>query len=222
MSIFKGWMIRVVLLLVPVALLAVAIPHLIDGLAVEAAYPAPLYLAMNEPQSLEAYTDAANSLDFGMRADGDRLIDEGEIISLAGGKRGRVVDMVADGLTRSPASARGWAVLAEQTLPADRQKAAKDVGIALELAPSNFLLSGRLLADAGAVWDLLPKDSQQVAVNIAPNLWVEPSLRRYLRPVLRSSGGVQLLTEAFHDSPEDLRALNRFVAEQRLKDESQP
>jgi hypothetical protein len=214
------WITRVLLLLAPAALLAVAIPQLVDGLALEAAYPAPVYLQMNAPQSQEAYTDAATSLDFGARADGDRLITEAEIISLAGGQRAKVVSMVVEGLSRSPASARGWAVLGEQLMNVDRQKATTDIGIALELAPSNFLLSGRLLRDSGAVWDLLPADSRSVAINIAPNLWANVDLRRYLRPVLSTPGGVQMLTEAFHDSPEDLRALNRFVAEERLQDES--
>ncbi len=133
-------------------------------------------------------------------------------------KRSRTIELLTDGLSKSPASARGWALLGEQLLPIDRRKAASDISIALELAPSNFLLSGRLLRDAGAVWDILPEDSRRVATNIAPNLWISPDLRPYLRSVLSTPGGVQMLTEAFRDSPEDLRALNRFVAEERLKD----
>ncbi len=66
--------IRILLLLVPAVIVAAAFPQLVDGLALEAAFPVPVYLQMNAAQSLEAYTDAAASLDFGARGDGDRLI----------------------------------------------------------------------------------------------------------------------------------------------------
>jgi len=216
-SVTKAFL-RVLLLLVPAAMIAVAFPQLVDGLAIEAAFPVPTYIQMNAPQSVEAYADAAASLDFGARADGDRLITEAEAYRLAGGQRARVIDLVTQGLKRAPSSARGWAILGELELRTDRRKAANAIATALELAPSNFLLSGRLLEYAGSVWDLLPSDSRQVAINITPNLWSIPDLRHYLRPVLSTPGGVQMLTEAFRDSPEDLRALNRFVADERLKD----
>jgi hypothetical protein len=222
MSPFKEWMVRVVLLLMPVGLVAIALPQLVDGLALEGAYPAPVYLLMNAPETQREYADAATSLDFGVQADGDRAIAEAEIISLAGGQRQRVKDLLIQGLSRSPASARGWTLLGEQLLSEDRRKAANDISIALELAPSNFLLSGRLLRDSGEVWDLLPGDSRQVAVNMAPNLWNQVDLHQYLRAVLATRGGVQMMTEAYRDAPEDLRALNRFVAAERLKDQSQP
>jgi len=212
------WWVRAALSLLPIVFVATAIPHLIDGLAVECAFPVPVYTQMNVALPRNAYASAADALARGMSRDGDRAISQADAEALAGFKRSDVVDLVQNGLSLSPASPRGWTLLAEQLARPDRRRAGEALAVALTLAPSDYLLLGRLERDAGALWDVLPADARQIAVNAAPNLWKFEQLRPYIRPVLGTHDGPHLITSAFWFDPESLRAMNRWVEEQRLEE----
>ena len=218
MNRLSTWSLRALLLALPLVLIAAAIPLLIDGVAYEQAFPTAIYMPMNVALPRANYTAAAQALAHGAAANGEREILEAEALRLSGADPSRVAAALEQGLSHAPASARGWMLLAETLAPTDRAKAASALSAALMLAPNEYFLVGRLVRDAGALWDVLPKDSRDLAVDDAPVLWRDPNLRYALRPILATKGGAALMTEAFRYAPEDLRALNRYVAEQRLED----
>lgn len=212
------WPVRALLTLLPAALIAVAIPHLIDGMAIESAFPVPVYLQMNAVQTHQAYVDASDALSRGSAADGDRAILEAESKVLAGADKSATLATLRNGLSRSPATARGWTLLAEQLASSDRRGAGQVLAIALMLAPNDYFLTCRLIRDAGALWDVLPDDARRIAISEAPAMWKTPDFRPYIRAVLATKSGPKLMTEAFRLEPDELRAMNRWVAEQRLEE----
>ena len=214
----SGWTARALALLLPVALIAIAVPHLIDGVAVENAFPVPVYTEMDVALPRSSYANAADALAGGVRSDGDRAVMQAQTAANAGAASSKVLPVLTDGLSRSPASPRGWVLLAEQLASSDRKRAGEALDVALTTSPNDYQLLGRMERDAGALWDVLPHDARDVAVNAAPALWKDPQLRSYIRPVLRTRGGPKLITSAFWFDPEQLRALNRWVEEQRLEE----
>ena len=214
----SGWVARVLALLLPSALIVVAIPHLIDGVAYESAFPVPVYTEMNIEMPRRAYIRAANALAQGIPRDGDRAVMEAESEADAGAAPTKVLPILTEGLSRSPASPRAWILLAEQLSRTDRKRAGEALSVALTIAPNDYWLLGRMERDAGSLWDVLSRDARDVAVNAAPALWKDPQLRPYIRPVLGTRGGPKLMTSAFWFDPEELRALNRWVEEQRLEE----
>jgi hypothetical protein len=191
---------------------------LIDGVAYENAFPVPVYTEMNVAMPRSSYAGAANALAEGMRRDGDRAVMQAEVEANAGADRSNVISVVTSGLAQSPASPRGWILLAEEMSRTDRKRAGEVLSVALTLAPNDYWLLGRMERDAAYLWDDLSPDARDVAVNAAPTLWKFPELRIYIRPVLAMRAGPKLITSGFHFEPEELRALNRWVQEQRLEE----
>jgi len=214
------WCLRIGLLFLPLGLGAVAVLHLIDGIALDAAFPVPVYIQMDSPVPRAVYERAAKALERGEARDGERAVFEAEALENAGEPRSRVMPILREGLEYSPASARGWALLSELLMPVDRRQAANALSISLTLAPSDYYLVDRQVRDAGELWDVLPADARQVAINAAPILWTLPELREQIRPVLRTPGGAELMSKAFRFAPEQLRELNRWVVQQRLDEET--
>jgi hypothetical protein len=216
-----GWITRVVALLLPLALIAVAVPHLIDGVAFENAFPVPVYTEMDVAMPRGVYANAANALAHGMQRDGDRAVMQAEAEANAGGARSKVLWDVQRGLEQSPASPRAWMLLAEELSRTDRKRAGEALSVALTLAPNDYYLLARMERDAGYLWDDLSRDARDVAANAAPMLWKFPELRVYIRPVLAMRGGPKMISSGFQYDPEELRALNRWVQEQRLEEVAQ-
>jgi len=210
-----------VALLLPLILIAVAVPHLLDGVANENAFPVPVYTEMNVVLPRASYANAANALAQGMRRNGDRAVAQAEAQANAGAATPVVVATLTSALSQAPASPRGWTLLAEELSRKDRKQAGEALSVALTLAPNDYYLLGRVERDAGYLWDNLSPDARTVASNAAPTLWKFPELRVYIRPVLAMRAGPKLITSGFQYQPEDLRALNRFVTEQRLEEAAQ-
>ena len=217
----SAWATRIIALLLPAALAALAVPHLIDGVALENAFPVPVYTEMDIAVPRSSYVNAANALAQGMRRDGDRAVMQAEAEANAGAAPADVLQVVKNGLAQSPASPRGWTLLAEELSRTDRKQAGEALSVALTLAPNDYYLLGRMERDAGYLWGDLSQDARDVAVNAAPTLWKIPELRIYIRPVLAMRGGPSLMTSGFHFDPEELRSLNRWVEEQRLEEAGQ-
>jgi len=214
------WCLRIFLALLPAALVAVGVPHLIDGLAWESAFPVPVYIQMDAPLARKSYESAAQALARGEKRDGESAVFEAEALYNAGRPHAQVLPVLLSGLANSPASARGWCLVSELLMPVDRRGAADALSNSLTLSPNDYYLVDRQLRDAGALWDVLPDDSRQVAINAAPNLWTIPELRESIRPVLRTKGGPELMSKAFRFEPEQLRELNRWVAQRRFQEQS--
>ena len=216
-----SWCLRVGLALLPVAVAAGAVPQLIDGIALNAAFPVPVYIQLDAPLPRAAYLHGADALARGVQRDGERAIFEAEALADAGASRGTILSVLRDGLSRSPATPRGWALMSELLMPVDRKQAANALGISLTLAPADYYLVDRQVLDAGELWDVLPDDAKQVAINAAPVLWTKEELHSQIRPVLRTRGGPELMSKAFRFDPEQLRQMNRWLTLQRQQEEGQ-
>lgn len=211
------WCCRLGLLLPAALLVAIAIPRYQSGRAVDSAYPVPAYTIMNFALPANSYRAAADALAEADPRDGRTLIERAEIASLAGLSRNEVVSLLEDGLARAPASARGWTILAEQTAGGNKTRAANALAHSLLLGPDEYYLAAKRARVAATVWDALPSDAADAALGQARNLWKEGGLNREIPDLLALKGGPELMTRAFRDDPEDLRALNRWLAAERRR-----
>ncbi len=206
------WCCRLGLLLPAVLLIATAVPRFQSGLATDAAYPVPAYTVMNFALPATSYRAAADVLAGANGNDGRTLIERAEIASLAGAPSQEVVALLEDGLARTPASVRGWSLLAEQTAAQDRSRAANALAHSLLLGPYEYYVLAKRARAAAQLWDALPPDADEAALGQARRLWSESTLNREVPFLLAVKGGPELVTRAFHDDPDDLRALNRWLA----------
>jgi hypothetical protein len=205
-------------LFLPAALLvAAALPRFQSGRAIDAAYPVPAYTVMNIGLPASAYRAAADVLAGVNAEDGRTSIERAEIASLAGAPHNEVMSLLEDGLARTPASVRGWALFAEQTVEADRARAGKALAHSLLLGPYEYYVMAKRARAAAQLWDVLPSDGSSAALDQARRLWTESALNHEIPALLIVKGGPELITRAFHDDPEDLRALNRWLAAERRR-----
>jgi hypothetical protein len=206
------------LLLAPALVLALVAGHrLLSGLANDAAFPVPVYMAANVRLPPAAYQHAYDALGQASPRDGEALIARAEAGAQAGDADETVTRIVAQGLSQVPSSAAGWTLLAEL-----RARGAEDAGGALttafQFAPYDYWLAGRRAELGAALWPRLSPETQERVMRQTRMLWSEPGLRRHIRPLLRAAGGRALVTRAFAQSPGDLRELNRWVAREQLRD----
>ena len=212
MSTILLWCGRVALLVPALLLIAVAIPRYQSGRAIDAAYPVPAYAVLNLPLPAGSYRAAAEVLANADPNDGRTTIERAEIASLAGAPPREVVSLLEDGLARTPASVRGWTLLAEQTETQDRIRAGKALAHSLLLGPKEYFLLGKRARAAAQLWDVLPSDVSELALAQGRSLWTLSELNPEIPYVLAVKGGPELMTRAFQDAPEDLRAINRWLA----------
>ncbi len=211
------WAYRGVLLLPAVFLSFVAAPRFLSGIAIDEAFPVPDYMMMDVDLPRSAYAAAAVTLALADDEDGQVWIQQAEATALSGASSGDVIPRLVKGLARSPTSARGWTLLAEQTTAQDPRRAAAALAMALYLGPYDFWLAGRRARTAAALWNTLSEEGRQAALRQVSLLWSEPLLNQEIRPVLTTRAGVELMTHALWNEPEQLRALNRWIASQRRK-----
>jgi hypothetical protein len=205
------WVYQVVLL-VPVALLFLtAVPRLQSGLAIDAAFPVPNYVLVDYLLPENSYRVAAEVLTGASSEDGQTLILLAEVAAHANLPQQAILNLLRDGLSRSPASSRGWALLAEQIQ--DRRRAAAALTQSLLLAPYDYFLAGRRGREGALLWDVLPVDDRRSVLQQARLIWSEPILYGEIEPLLMVSGGADLLARAFEDEPQELQALSLWIAE---------
>jgi hypothetical protein len=212
----QDWLLRIALLMPAVFLTLAAVPRFVSGLAWEAAFPVPVAMSINAPQTPHAYTAAASILAHADPADGEAQIARAQAAIYAGEPSANVVPILEDGLAHAPASALGWTLLSELLSRTDRGRAAVALGLALELAPYDYFLAGRRARAGAGLWEALPDDARRDLLRQTQLLWGDKSLHKELRPLLRAPGGAMLITRAFADQPDDLRAINRMVLRERL------
>jgi len=216
------WLARLGWLVGPLALAFLAIPRLTSGIATDAAFPVPIYIAMNVPLPASAYRQAADILAQANPNDGDAVIARAEAMSRSGSAPGDVIAVVQLGLSDAPASARGWTLLAEQEGKVAHGRAAAPLALALSLGPYDYWLAGRRAGDAVTLWDALDADGKSAALGQLRLLWDEPSLRQQIVPILALKGGPRLMTRALASETEEIRALNRWLNAQRRRALRQP
>ncbi|MGA7676570.1 MAG: hypothetical protein WCA78_16175 [Rhizomicrobium sp.] len=215
MNVFRQVATGILCLIPAIALGAFAVPHLLDGFAVDAAIPVPVYMIAQVPMPKAAYEDAVVALGRADPRDGDAAIARAEASLRSGAQPLSQVPTLTQGLTQVPASARGWTLLSEAWLATDKRNAARALGQALLLAPHEYWLVGPRALDAAMLWPYLDADAQAQALEQTRMLWEEPLLRGQIRPLLFSSEGVSLVTRAFASQQDELRDMNRWLSLQR-------
>ena len=206
-----SWASRAVWLLAGVALVCAALPVCMAGFAEDAAVPVPVYLVMGYTVSRDDYARAARMLEASAPYSPRDYLTEAEAMTHLGASHKKVIATLEKGLAASPASVRGWTILAEQRAPTDRNGAAKALEQALVLAPFDYWLAGRRAHDAAGLWDALGHDARDQAVIQARLLWDEPLLRSEVAPFVKDPAGAALMSRALKDEPEEIRRLNRWM-----------
>lgn len=203
-------------LLLPALLLAVSgIIHLQNGRYEEAAFPVPLDQSLNFSLSRAAYIDAANILRHTNIDDGNSQLSMAEARFYSGAKAQYLVSEAETGLAHAPASAEGWAFYAEALEDIEPAKAAQALGEAFTLAPYDFFWAGHRAQLAARLWNYLSSETKNAALRQAQILWSEPRLHDEILLLLDKPDGGKLLTRAYANEPDTIRAINRFVSARR-------
>jgi hypothetical protein len=198
-----------------VALGLFAWPHLLNGLALDAAIPVPIYMIRQTPMLQSAYRRAAHALVGADLRDGDAQTAAAEAATRAGGPAQAQIARLEQAVRDAPAEPRGWLLLSEALLPVDRKRAASALEQALVLAPYDYWIAGRRARDAVVLWGNLDFEAREMALRQVQFLWDEPSLRSGLVELLSTASGVAIVRRAFSQRPGDLRDLNRWMSKAR-------
>src|SRR5580693_1600107 len=106
------WTLRIAILAPAIVLAGVALPRLVSGFALAAAFPVPFFINANDPLPRTAYEQARGALAHASRSDGQTKITQAEAAYLAGSPVEDVQSLLIPALDHAPSSARGWALLA--------------------------------------------------------------------------------------------------------------
>jgi hypothetical protein len=216
MTAVGNWILRFGLVLPALLVVVLAVPRFSSGLALEAAYPVPPYIAKNVTVTRHAYLATAAILSHASPDDGETEIVRAEAAHLAGLPDAGVVPVVESGLARAPGSARGWTLLSELLEHTDRSRGAKALVTAIELARYDYFLAARRACAGVVLWDAVAVDDRPLVLRQIGLLWSEPPLRPGILHLLDTPGGPALMSRALHDDPQQIRLLNRWVARRRL------
>ncbi len=200
--------------------LVIAILRMQTGLAVDQAFPVPIYMIMNVPVPHQAYVQAANVLQNTGPMDGEAMIAAAEASARAGVTYSKIIPLVQLGLQKAPASARGWTLLSEEYLAEGKKyEAVRSVSTALLLSPFDYWIAGRRARVSAALFDDLDSDTRASAERQAELLWETPALRHEISAFLRAPGGGRLMAAAVGSDRQTVRALNRWLADEHRKEE---
>jgi hypothetical protein len=222
MSPIANWLVRIVWAAFALLLGVGALPHFRDGLIIDQALPVPSYMiaAKNLPNS--AYAHAASVLLRADPANGTSRIAGAEAALDSGASGMTQIPNLTAALIATPASTRGWLLLARAAAPTDRKQAAAALSQALILAPYDYWVAGIRVRLAASLWSNLDQDAQSNALRQTRMLWEQQQLRPQLPAILASPGGLRLVRLAFAGQRDDLVALNRWVSAERRKTADAP
>jgi hypothetical protein len=213
-----GRFLNIFLLLLPAAgIIALAAPRFFSGWAMDEAFPVPTYIAMNYALPQKSYDEAAHILTNTDRRDGGARIMLAEAAADARLPPVQVIPLLREGLERLPTSARGWTLLASEYLAVkERTSAARSLSFALVLGRYDYWIAGRRAQLAASLWSELSADDRKTGEAEAALLWEADILHNEIPALLRTEGGPQLIDRALSGNPDEIRALNRWVAEHEL------
>ena len=210
------WIGRLAMLLPAIGVIVLAAPRLISGFALEAAFPATTEITMNMtlPQATNKFV--AQVLSHASPSDGETQILRAEAAVNAGFPPGMVIPIVRSALIREPTDARGWILLAALLKDHDPKGAASALSLAIELAPREYYLVIPRAFVGASLWNYLSKDVQARIVDDAHVIATSNEFRGGLQSLLDAQGGTELVGRALAGHPDQLRALNRSLARERL------
>jgi hypothetical protein len=211
----RSWLVGTALVL-PACILAISgLIHFRNGHALDAAFPIPIALSVNNAMPERAYQNAAESLRSANPQDGDSQIWSAEARFAAGEKPQNLLGQVEIGLLHAPASAEGWAFLSEILAQSDPNKAALALEHAFTLAPYDFFWAGTRAQLSAQLWRYLDNEGKIDALREVRILWDEPQLRVQMLQLSAAPGGSTLMTRAYASEPDTIRTINRFLSARR-------
>ena len=66
------------------------------------------------------------------------------------------------------------------------------------------------------LWNALDADGRTSVLRQVHPIWSEKLLHKEMAPLIASPGGAALVQRTFADSPEDIRAIDRMLARERM------
>lgn len=203
------------LLLPALVLVAFASEHYRNGLAQDGAVPIPAYMVAERAVSPAAYLDAAESLAQASPRDGEPALQRTEALLHAGKDPVALRVAVVDGLSRIPASARGWLMLSEVSAQQDNSLSGHALAQSILLARRDYWLITPRLRDGAKHWANLDQEVQAAIIAQVRLLWETPALKTKMVELCQSPEGAALVTRAF--TPDEIRQINRWLAAERRK-----
>jgi hypothetical protein len=198
-----------------VVLAAFSYSHFRDGVAQDGAVPVPVYMVAQRPLPTVAYVHAAESLAKASARNGEPTLQRTEARMHAGENPANLVPVLEEGLSRIPASARGWWLLSEATASSNKALSTRALSQSIALGPREYWLITPRLNDAAKQWASLDPDTQAASIAQVRLLWETPILQDHLVILCQSAEGTALVTRAF--APDEIRQINRWLARQRQK-----
>jgi hypothetical protein len=182
-----------------------------DGWNRDQALPIPNYLILGRIVSPSDYQRAVGPLSRTDRADGENVIAQAEAAIDGGAAPASQISLIETGLKASPASARGWLLLAFAAQGKNDALARDAAALGFLLGPSDYWLVKIRLKCALTMWPILKPETRGQALALVRQTWDEPRLHFALLSLLSSADGARLVTRAYQDHPADLLAINHWA-----------
>jgi hypothetical protein len=198
-------------LLFPVILALLGYAQFRDGWIRDQALPIPNYLLLGQRATKGAYISASEILAGSDRADGTIAIFQAEAALNGGAAPQSQIEIIKSGLRASPASARGWLLLAFASGKYDPALTQRAAAMGYVMGPMDYWLAKIRAHQASNLWPYLDDDTRQLALSQTRLFWEEAALRGSLPDLLSTPEGAQLVTRAFVGRSTELIALNRWA-----------
>jgi hypothetical protein len=196
-----------------VLLVATGLRHLRDGMALNAAFPVPLNLSLNNALPGAAYADAAIALGRADPENGAARIALAEALTHRPGNR----QMIEDGLVHAPASAEGWTYYAETLAATAPEQAGLALAQAFDLAPYDSYWIGRRVQLAARLWGTLDQDTRNMALRQSRTMWDEKALREQIVPLFQTREGRDLMMQAYANDPRTITAIAQWMVTRQVQ-----
>ena len=204
------------LILPPLAIIVTALPRLVDGIALEQAFPQSALLMTNIGLPHDTYVALERTLAKAPVGDGETQILRVETAVDSGQSPSSVLPAVEEDLSRAPADARGWILFGSLLKNRNPQRAAQALTLTLKLAPFDYYLIMPRTALGAELWDQLSSPERRKVLNDAHTIATSPNRRDDLHALLGTPAGAALVTRALGNDSEGIKRLNRDLAREAL------
>lgn len=212
---WQQWLLRLLLPVPALGIFAAAAPRLNSGIVLEEIFPESAYVTSNITLSPSSYAVMAQALANATTDDGGTQILRAEIAIDAGEAPSAIIPLLEEALSRSPADARGWVLLAS-LLTQNPNAAGRAMSLALTLAPKEYYLIVPRTAVGAGLWIYLPEAARHQLLDDAYLIATDENSRANLYAIIGRPGGTALVTRALAKHPDKIKALNQNVARETL------
>jgi len=205
------------LLAIPPTLLAwLALPRFSAGLAMLGAPPIVSQRLAGAAITPSMSMEAEHAFSRALASDGESELWRAELLAVRASrdvlalKEARTLAL--DGLSKYPASPRGWTVLCEIEIGIERSKAAECMDTAFYVGPFDWFVVKRRTLLAAYLWPQLDRDTQEAAARQLKRIWEDQRLRTIAYDASREPNGAGLVSAAFHGDTSTMSAFERGLA----------